>query len=111
MKNLFIFLILFTAATYAADAQIAAGGNYTLDKSVVAAGGGASTGGTFKVEGTAGQAGAGTRQFSSPYTFRPGFWSAQTLAPTAASVTVGGRILTAGGVGIRNARITMTNAN
>jgi hypothetical protein len=111
MKNLLVFLILFAATC--ADAQIATGGNYTLDQSVVASGGVTSAaGGTFKVEGTAGQAGAGTKQIHSPYNFYSGFWTAQTIfTPTAASVAVGGRVLTANGVGIRNVRVTITSAS
>jgi hypothetical protein len=38
------------------------------------------------------------------------FVVAQMTAPTAASVSVGGRVLTAEGRGIRNARVTMTNS-
>ena len=112
MKNLFALLFIFAAATCAADAQIAAGGNYTLNQSVIGAGGGTSAGGTFKVEGTAGQAAAGTRQFNAAYNFYSGFWTTQpTSAPTAAGVAVGGRVLTAGGNGIKNVRVTLTGAN
>ncbi|HEX8568143.1 MAG TPA: DUF5050 domain-containing protein [Pyrinomonadaceae bacterium] len=38
------------------------------------------------------------------------FVVAQMTAPTAASVSVGGRVLTAEGRGIRNARVTLTNS-
>ena len=111
MKYLYILLIIF-AATCAAEAQIATGGNYTLAQTVIAAGGDTSAGGSFKVEGTAGQNAAGTRQFNSPYNFYSGFWTAQpSLAPTAAGVTVGGRVLTADGSGIRSVRVTLTDAN
>jgi len=100
------------SAAYPADAQIATGGNYTLDQSVIASGGGNSSSGNFKIEGTAGQSAAGTRQINVPYNFYSGFWTAQpTFAPTAAGVTVGGRVLMISGQGIRNARITMTSGN
>lgn len=112
MKNLFVFLILLGCAVCAADAQIAVGGNYTLNQSVIGSGGGTSAGGTLKVEGTAGQAAAGTRQFNAAYNFYSGFWTAQpTLAPTAAGVTVSGRVLTTDGGGIKNVRVTLTGAN
>jgi WD40 repeat protein len=39
------------------------------------------------------------------------FVLAEDLAPTAANVSVGGRVLTANGQGIRNARVTLTDAN
>ena len=99
----------------AAEAQIATGGNYTLTQTAIANGGasgtGASAGGNYSLEGTIGQAAAGTRQQNSPNTFQPGFWTAQPFVPTAASVTVGGRVLAANGIGIRNVRITLTGAS
>lgn len=95
-----------------ANAQIASNGNYTLTQTVIANGGasgnGASIGGTYSVEGTIGQSAAGTNQQAAIYNFKPGFWTAQPLAPTASSVSVVGRILTASGRGIRNVRITLT---
>ena len=39
------------------------------------------------------------------------FVIAETLAPTAASVTVSGKVLTANGSGIRNARVIITDSN
>lgn len=39
------------------------------------------------------------------------FAVAQVLAPTAASVSVGGRVMTADGAGIRNAFVTLTNSS
>ncbi len=116
MKSLFLFLFIFGAAAIAADAQIAAGGNYTIEKSVIAGGGAsgdaASAGGNYKIEGTIGQNAAGTKQQNSAFTFHPGFWTAApTFAPTAASVSVGGRVLTADGRGIRNVLISLTGAN
>ncbi|MCY7345801.1 MAG: carboxypeptidase-like regulatory domain-containing protein [Pyrinomonadaceae bacterium] len=112
MKHLFLLLTIFAGATCAADAQIAAGGNYSIEKSVTANGGasgaGASGSGIYTVEGTIGQNAAGTTQQNSPFKFQPGFWTAQAFAPTAASVNLGGRVMTATGRGIRNARVTLT---
>lgn len=111
MKNLSVLLIIFAAATYAADAQIASGGSYTLDQSVIATGGGSSTNGQFTIEDTTGQAIAGTRSTNSSYRIDGGFWTAQPLAPTAASVSLGGQITTADGRGIRNVFVTLTEAD
>lgn len=69
MKNREVSVILLGYAAYAAQAQIAAGGDYTLDQSVMGAGGGARSGVTFTIDGTAGQAAAGTKQYSFSYTF------------------------------------------
>ncbi len=120
MKNLFGFKIwkysivicIFAAVS---NAQIASGGNYTLTQTAIAnggaSGGSASVGGNYSLEGTIGQSAAGTNQQNVPYKFQPGFWTAQNFAPSAASVTVGGRVLTANGGGIRNVRVTLTGVN
>ncbi len=86
------------------------GGTFDLSHSVIASGGGSSsTGGTFNVSGTAGQNVAGVSSSSSPSRFvvHGGFWF-QDLAPTAASVSISGRVTTAGGQGIVGARLTLT---
>ena len=110
-QTLTVIFALIIFANFA-DAQIASGGNYTIEKSVTATGGAsgnsASVGGIYTVEGTIGQNAAGTKQQNSSYNFQPGFWTAAPIAPTAASVNLGGRILTANGSGIRNARVVLT---
>lgn len=112
MKNLFAIIFICITSAVAADAQITSGGNYSIEESVTANGGasgtGASANGIYTVEGTIGQNAAGTTQQNSPFKFQPGFWTAQTFAPTAASVNLGGRIKLSNGRGIRNARVTLT---
>ena len=103
------FLLVFAPVSVAA--QIAAGGAFTLEKSVVAAGGGTSSNGAFSVSGTGGQSAAGTTSANASFSQRSGFWMPGQLAPTAAGVTVSGRVTTADGRGIRNARVTMTGAD
>ena len=106
-----IFLVVILSA-YCSVAQIASGGNYTLTQTAIANGGasgsGASSGGNYSLEGTIGQSAAGTKQQTPPHTFQPGFWTAQTFTPTAASVNLGGRVLTTNGSGIRNVRVRLT---
>jgi len=111
MKNLFVSLIIFVGATCVAEAQISSGGNYTLDQSVIASGGGTSSAGTFTVEGTSGQAIAGANSFAPNFTVKSGFWTAQPFAPSAASVSLGGRVTTSDGSGVRNVFVTLTQAN
>ncbi len=83
------------------------GGTFSLSHSVVASGGGSdSTGGSFSVSGTVGQGHAGTRSTAANYDLRSGFWF-QNLIPTAASVSVSGRVATFEGRGIANARLTL----
>ncbi len=110
-----IAVCLCAAFASSATAQIAVGGNYTLTQTAIANGGVSGTdaiaGGNYSVEGTIGQSAAGTNQQAVSNTFQPGFWTAETFAPTAAGVFVSGRILAANGIGIRNVRITLTAAN
>jgi hypothetical protein len=86
------------------------GGTFDLRHAVVAAGGESnSTGGTFNVSGTAGQGISGVSSNNSPARFdlHGGFWF-QNLAPTAAAVSITGRVTTANGKGIRNVRLVLT---
>lgn len=114
-----LVILCLCAASFAhyANAQIASGGNYTLTQTVIASGGasgaGASTNGNYSLEGTIGQAAAGMKQQNAAYKFEPGFWTAQAIfTPTAADVTVSGRIVTRDdGRGIRNVLVTMTAAS
>lgn len=119
MKNLFIqlsvvfiFLVFFVLI---GKAQIASNGNYTLTQTAIANGGvsgnGASLGGNYSIEGTIGQSAAGTNQQNGIYNFKPGFWTAQPPAPSAANVAVSGRVTTAYGQGIRNVRIAMSSGD
>lgn len=109
LRLLFAVLAVAFACAAPVKAQVAQGGNYTLDQSAIASGGGQnSTGGGFTLDGTIGQPAAGTRSTNSPFAVAGGFWTANALAPTAASVSVGGRVLTMDGSGLRNARVTLT---
>lgn len=105
-------LIIILCACLSTTAQVATGGSFSLDQSVIASGGGQGlTGGAFSVDGTIGQSIAGTNSTGSPFAVKGGFWTAAPLAPTAAAVTVSGRVLTDGGNGLTNARVILTSAN
>ena len=88
------------------------GGDFTITQSVIASGGNQqTTGGTFSVDGTTGQSVAGNALVGAPFAVTSGFWNFTPLAPSAATASVGGRILAANGIGIRNVIITLTNAS
>jgi hypothetical protein len=110
MKYLCV-LIVITAFATVAEAQISGGGNYTVEQSVIANGGGTSSAGTIAIEGTSGQSVAGTRSINLTYRIDGGFWTPQPFAPTAALVSVSGKVKAANGTGIRNALVTFTRAN
>lgn len=101
--------VLFTVHFSLFTAAAQTGGQFDLSHSVIAAGGGSSsTGGTFNVSGTVGQHVAGTSSNGSTFDLHGGFWF-QNLAPTAAAVSITGKVTTANGQGIRNARLTLTS--
>ena len=113
-KQLTIILALaFTCGLGATAAPAQTGGNYTITQSVIGSGGttSADAGNIYKVEGTIGQSVAGTASTNSPYSVYGGFWTPSPFAPTAAVASVGGRVLTTGGRGIRNVRVTLTDGS
>lgn len=88
------------------------GGPYTMTQSVIAGGGGESSGGIYTAQtGTSGQTVAGAQSTSSTYLIYSGFWQGEPFAPTAAEGSIRGRVLTAAGHGIRNVRLTLTAAD
>lgn len=87
------------------------GGNFSITESVIAGGGGNAAGGIFAVDSTIGQAVAGNAISSAPFAVTSGFWNFTPLAPSAATASVGGRILAADGGGIRNVIISLTDTS
>lgn len=76
------------------------GGGYDVSHSNVH-GSGRSSGGQFTVDGTIGQAGAGTVSSEAPFSMRSGFWAFGPFAPTAAHVSISGRVAKADGAGVK----------
>jgi hypothetical protein len=105
--KLHVAAALLVCAPVSVAAQIAAGGAFTLEKSVFATGGGTSANGSFALAGTGGQTAAGTTSNGVPFMQSAGFWVPDQLAPSAAGVLVEGRVTTADGRGIRNARVSI----
>src|SRR5688572_13354857 len=112
-----VVLILFLAASARAQEKVpiteiqVSGGNFTLEKAVIAGGGREKQTGSQNEHGTTGQTIAGNTSSGGNFQLYSGFWTPENFAPTASTVTVGGRILTANGNGIRNVIITMTAPN
>jgi hypothetical protein len=101
--------VIFTLALTAGPvlSQVASGSIFTIEKAVVSNGGGTSSGTTFSVEGTSGQSAAG--QISgATYRLQGGFWISN-LSPTAASLSISGRVFAAGGGGLRNAVVFLAD--
>ena len=85
------------------------GGAFTIEKSAISSSGGTVSGGAFTVESTIGQPSAGLSQYA-PFILFGGFIT-PTLAPTAANVSISGRVTTGNGAGIRNISVTLTYPN
>ncbi|MEP7074928.1 MAG: carboxypeptidase-like regulatory domain-containing protein [Acidobacteriota bacterium] len=106
-QNLFLLFLL--TGILPITGQVATGGNFTIEQSVIANGGGQSNGGTFAIVGTSGQLVAGTASASGPFKITVGFWQG-FFAPTAARVSISGRVVNAAGYPISHAIVVFTSA-
>ncbi len=87
------------------------GGIFAISQSVIASGGGQqTTSGVFSLDSTTAQSLAGENSTGGIFAVRGGFWL-PAVAPTAARVSVGGRVRTAQGNGIRNVIVTLTDSS
>ena len=82
---------------------------YQIDRSVIANGGGTSSAGGFRLDGTAGQSAAGEQMIGGVFGQVGGFWQPLPFAPTAASVTVSGRVTTGYGRAVSRAIVAITD--
>ena len=82
-----------------------------LAKTVIAGGGALAENQASSVQTTAGQAIAGGISTGGRFSLNSGFWTPDNFMPTSATVTVGGRVQTAQGAGIRNAQVTIMFAS
>jgi hypothetical protein len=91
-NNRFRALILL-ASTLVVPAHLAAqsGGQFSIQKSVIAGGGGRSTAGAFDLTGTIGQSAAGTTSSGGSFQVTGGFWGGGSGAPVS-NVAIGGRV-------------------
>jgi len=114
MKTPLVSVLLALVACSAPVVNGQTGGQYDLSRYVIASGGGTSSvsnGQSFKIEGTIGQASAGTISTGAngsggQFTLRGGFWA----FPAATFVSVGGRVTTTNGRGIYYARVSLTDS-
>ena len=90
-----------------ADGQ--SGGSFEITKSVITGSGGAVSGGNFEAGVTAGEA-ASSSSSGGIFVLFGGFWSPEQLAPTAASVSVSGRVTDTMGQPIVRASIRLTDS-
>ncbi len=106
MRSVILTVITIVAMAICTWAQ--SGGTFTITKSVTAGGGGQSSGGTFVVDGTIGQALAGTTSGGGTFTVESGFW---TSAPNSLAGTITyGNVLSGQPRFISNVLLTATGA-
>jgi hypothetical protein len=74
MRSINLLLLVLSLACLA-KAQVATGGDFTIEKSVVAGGGGEGSGGAFDAKTTTGQAAAGGPKTGPPFSIYSGFWT------------------------------------
>jgi hypothetical protein len=109
-RNFLLFLVLLMLLMLPLNQPYAqTGGKFEITQSVISNGGQNSAGGTFSLDGTIGQSIAGNALNEYPFAVTSGFWNFTPFGPTAANVTVSGRVLTMGGRPISNALVTLTN--
>ncbi len=89
------------------NAQIASGGGYTLERTVIAGGGGQILGGARSLESTVGQPTVRPQMSNGSYALWSGFWTPDSFAPTSANASISGRVIRKGGVSLSNATLTL----
>ena len=110
--NFILTAFIVAGSSTAAHSQVTSNPPYTIEQSVISSGGGISSGGAgfiYKIEGTIGEPIAGTTSSNSPFSIKGGFFTAQALAPTAAAVSISGRVITPWELGLTNAFVTLTD--
>lgn len=105
-----IVIMMVLAAFGAVAAHSQSGGVYQIESSVVAGGGGTSSGNDYELTGTIGQNSAGILSTGGSYRLFGGFWHPE-FAPTAAHISVSGKVLTNDGRPISMAWVMLVNAD
>lgn len=108
MKNLLALILTVLLAAHLAAAQSSE--QFAITQSVIAGGGGNSNSEIFGVVGTNAQSLAGENSTSARFAAKGGFWQA-FFPPTAATVSVGGRVTDALGNGIPKAIVSISDPN
>lgn len=101
----YLFILLTVQLFFVMSLNAQSGGTFVIEKSVIANGGGQSSGGTFALTGTTGQTFAGSSSSGSSFNVRSGFWQNSSSS----IVSVSGRVTTSGGRGVRNAMVNLTD--
>ena len=107
-RVVYLFILAFSAPL-AGTTPAQSGGTFQIEKSVIAGGGGQTSGGAYTLDGTVGEAVAGITSTGGTFELGSGFWGGGTTSSS--NVTVSGRVLTSDGRGLRNATVSITDSN
>lgn len=102
--------LIIVSGVLSAVGQVATGGSHTIGQAVIANGGGRNAGVAYDNEGTIGQTATGTYATGGSYGLRSGFWN-PILAPSAANVSISGRVERSDGAGIGNVRVSLSGGS
>lgn len=108
MRKLLVVAIL-NVFVFGAFVFAQSGGSFTITKSVIAGGGGTSSGGTFTLDGTIGQSAAGTTSTGGDFSLTGGFWGG--VAAPVTSVTISGRAFSPNGNPLRQLQVALIDSN
>jgi hypothetical protein len=106
MRMRLLIISIFTLASFPSSFG-QSGGPFEITESVVGTGGGSSSEGIFDVDATAGQPTLGDPIASNPFSVTSGFWNYTALAPTAAHVSISGRVVDSSGTGVPQASLRL----
>lgn len=87
------------------------GGGFEITEAVIAPGGGSTSNGDTNVASTIGQSAAAGAIGAGTFGLTSGFWNYVPLAPTAAQVSISGRVVDPAGAGVANAILYMHTQN
>ena len=108
-KTLPALLYAFICGAFAISFSVAvaaqSGGMFEITGSVIAGGGTTASSGDIDLESTIGQPITGGVIANDPFAVTSGFWNFTPLVPTAAQVSISGRVLSSAGVAIPNAAL------
>ena len=102
-------MVAFALLTPCSSLMAQSSASFNMEQSVIAGGGEKSSSPSFTLEGTIGQPAAGHRSTSQTFRLLNGFWTFDQLIPTAANVSVSGKVIRPAGQGISLAMVTITD--
>ncbi|MEM9529827.1 MAG: hypothetical protein AAGA23_02790 [Pseudomonadota bacterium] len=86
MRDYFLIAALALVAVSASPAQTSTGGSYAITRHTVDSGGGESSGGEYRLAGTAGQAESGQVSTGGSFALRSGFWASGEITPPTGAI-------------------------